>query len=80
LKGLELALAEQFPLTGGLLGLGLIRMEKTCGSMAPGELEAELQEEAKLALEVTDPDLGGDVFFWVFWGGGLKGMRSGRCV
>ena len=51
------------------------------GRERAGELEAELQEEAKLALEVTDPDLGGDVFFffWVF-GGGLKGMRSGRCV
>ena len=37
------------------------------GRWRPGELEAELQEEAKLALEVTH-------------GGGPKGMRSGRCV
>ena len=51
------------------------------GRERAGELEAELQEEAKLALEVTDPDLGGDVFFLGgFWGGALKGMRSGRCV
>ena len=65
-----MALAEQFPLTGGFRCMGF-DSDWTCRwrPFLAGELEAELQEEAKLALEVTPGCSGG---FWdalerVFW-------------